>query len=62
MTAELGALTARHAQLIAVLDQSLREPLLRMRSELGVLADDPAGNCGPRPTRYCTISPPGTAG
>lgn len=43
----LDALAARHGQLLAVLDQSLRGPLQELRSELGVLADDPAGQLWP---------------
>ncbi|MDX3227087.1 PAS domain-containing protein [Streptomyces sp. ME19-01-6] len=41
------ALAARNAQLLAVLEQSLRGPLLELRGELGVLADDPAGQLWP---------------
>ncbi|MDT3400501.1 PAS domain-containing protein, partial [Streptomyces sp. B1866] len=41
------ALAARHAQLLAVLDESLRGPLGQLRGELGVLADDPAGQLWP---------------
>ncbi|WP_432038232.1 PAS domain-containing protein [Streptomyces cucumeris] len=43
----LESLTDRNAQLLAVLDQSLRGPLLELRHELGVLADDPAGQLWP---------------
>ncbi|MFD7503821.1 PAS domain-containing protein [Streptomyces sp. NPDC059850] len=43
----LDALTARNSQLLAVLDQSLRGPLQELRGELGVLADDPAGQLWP---------------
>ncbi|MEU1801773.1 PAS domain-containing protein [Streptomyces sp. NPDC019937] len=43
----LDALAARNSQLLAVLDQSLRGPLQELRSELGVLADDPAGQLWP---------------
>ncbi|QLH22816.1 PAS domain-containing protein [Streptomyces sp. Rer75] len=43
----LDALAARNGQLLAVLDQSLRGPLQELRSELGVLADDPAGQLWP---------------
>ncbi|WP_311767116.1 PAS domain-containing protein, partial [Streptomyces rhizosphaericus] len=45
--AQLESVTARNGQLLAVLDQSLRGPLLQLRSELGVLADDPAGQLWP---------------
>ncbi|MFD8866240.1 PAS domain-containing protein [Streptomyces sp. NPDC059590] len=41
------ALAARNTQLLAVLDQSLRGPLLELRGELAVLADDPAGQLWP---------------
>ncbi|WP_344964537.1 PAS domain-containing protein [Streptomyces thioluteus] len=41
------ALAARHAQLVAVLDSSLRGPLDRLRGELGTLAADPAGQLWP---------------
>ncbi|MEU9794874.1 PAS domain-containing protein [Streptomyces sparsogenes] len=41
------AIAARNSQLLAVLDQSLRGPLLELRGELGVLADDPAGQLWP---------------
>ncbi|WFB08354.1 PAS domain-containing protein [Streptomyces sp. LX-29] len=41
------ALAARHAQLLAVLDESLRGPLLQLRAELGTLAADPAGQLWP---------------
>ncbi len=41
------ALAARHAQLMAVLDESLRGPLDQLRAELGTLADDPAGQLWP---------------
>ncbi|MGW1077564.1 PAS domain-containing protein [Streptomyces sp. NPDC002537] len=41
------ALAARHAQLLAVLDSSLRGPLEQLRGELGSLADDPAGQLWP---------------
>ncbi|GHF27380.1 hypothetical protein GCM10010359_32080 [Streptomyces morookaense] len=41
------ALAARHAQLLAVLDDALRGPLARLRAELGTLADDPAGQLWP---------------
>ncbi|MEU8826218.1 PAS domain-containing protein [Streptomyces sp. NPDC048636] len=44
---QLESLSARNAQLLAVLDQSLRGPLLELRHELGVLADDPAGQLWP---------------
>ncbi|WP_197363684.1 PAS domain-containing protein, partial [Streptomyces clavuligerus] len=40
-------LAARHGQLTAVLDGSLRGPLLELRRELGTLADDPAGQLWP---------------
>ncbi|MEV4679596.1 PAS domain-containing protein [Streptomyces kurssanovii] len=53
-TAELEAgseryaeLTARHAQLTAVLGESLRGPLEELRTELGTLAADPAGQLWP---------------
>ncbi|WP_413102087.1 PAS domain-containing protein [Streptomyces sp. Inha503] len=45
--AQLESAAARNGQLLAVLDQSLRGPLLQLRSELGVLADDPAGQLWP---------------
>ncbi|WP_414168528.1 PAS domain-containing protein [Streptoverticillium reticulum] len=41
------ALAARHAQLLAVLDDALRGPLGQLRTELGTLADDPAGQLWP---------------
>ncbi|MCH0542169.1 PAS domain-containing protein [Streptomyces sp. MUM 203J] len=41
------ALGARHAQLTAVLGESLRGPLEELRRELGVLAADPAGQLWP---------------
>ncbi|MFD0429727.1 PAS domain-containing protein [Streptomyces zhihengii] len=40
-------LTARHAQLTAVLGDSLRGPLEELRAELGALAADPAGQLWP---------------
>ncbi|MER6911388.1 PAS domain-containing protein [Streptomyces sp. NPDC000594] len=40
-------LTARHEQLTAVLGGSLRGPLEELRTELGTLADDPAGQLWP---------------
>ncbi|MER5885921.1 PAS domain-containing protein, partial [Streptomyces sp. NPDC001941] len=40
-------LTARHAQLTAVLGESLRGPLEELRGELGTLASDPAGQLWP---------------
>lgn len=46
-TERYDALAARNAQLLAVLDQSLRGPLVELRGELGVLADDPAGQLWP---------------
>ncbi|MFJ3105299.1 PAS domain-containing protein [Streptomyces sp. NPDC086835] len=53
-TAELEAgseryaeLSARHAQLTAVLGESLRGPLEELRTELGTLAADPAGQLWP---------------
>ncbi|QKV93918.1 PAS domain-containing protein [Streptomyces sp. NA02950] len=46
-TEQVESLTARNTQLLAVLDQSLRGPLLELRGELGVLADDPAGQLWP---------------
>ncbi|MFF8843573.1 PAS domain-containing protein [Streptomyces sp. NPDC015127] len=42
-----GELAARHAQLTAVLGESLRGPLEELRRELGMLADDPAGQLWP---------------
>ncbi|UNO40852.1 PAS domain-containing protein [Streptomyces sp. MST-110588] len=41
------ALAARHAQLLAVLDQSLRGPLEELKAELSTLAADPAGQLWP---------------
>ncbi|MFE5872136.1 PAS domain-containing protein [Streptomyces roseifaciens] len=41
------ALTARHTQLQAVLQESLRGPLEQLRAELGTLAADPAGQLWP---------------
>ncbi|WP_344098086.1 PAS domain-containing protein, partial [Streptomyces stramineus] len=41
------ALAARHEQLLAVLDTSLRGPLDQLRGELGGLAADPAGQLWP---------------
>ncbi|UNR60727.1 PAS domain-containing protein [Streptomyces sp. A10(2020)] len=41
------ALAARHDQLVAVLSESLRGPLDHLRSELGSLAADPAGQLWP---------------
>uniref|UniRef100_UPI0015869B9C PAS domain-containing protein n=1 Tax=Streptomyces sp. TRM64462 TaxID=2741726 RepID=UPI0015869B9C len=41
------ALAARHAQLTAVLGESLRGPLVELRHELRVLAADPAGQLWP---------------
>ncbi|MFF3767303.1 PAS domain-containing protein [Streptomyces sp. NPDC001922] len=41
------ALAARHAQLLAVLGESLRGPLEQLRGELGTLAADPAGQLWP---------------
>ncbi|WP_461712838.1 PAS domain-containing protein, partial [Streptomyces sp. DSM 41029] len=41
------ALSARHEQLVAVLSDSLRGPLDHLRSELGSLAADPAGQLWP---------------
>ncbi|MGP3951368.1 PAS domain-containing protein [Streptomyces sp. 7N604] len=41
------AVAARHAQLLAVLDEALRGPLDQLRSELGTLAADPAGQLWP---------------
>ncbi|MFB6536890.1 PAS domain-containing protein [Streptomyces noursei] len=43
----LDALAARHAQLLAVLGQSLRGPLTELSGELGTLAADPAGQLWP---------------
>ncbi|MFG2195677.1 PAS domain-containing protein [Streptomyces sp. NPDC048639] len=42
-----NAVSARHAQLLAVLDEALRGPLDQLRSELGTLASDPAGQLWP---------------
>ncbi|MFC8914419.1 PAS domain-containing protein [Streptomyces sp. NPDC057116] len=42
-----AALAARHAQLTAVLGDSLRGPLEELRRELGTLAADPAGQLWP---------------
>ncbi|WP_031071732.1 PAS domain-containing protein [Streptomyces sp. NRRL S-118] len=42
-----AALAARHAQLTAVLGESLRGPLEELRAELGTLASDPAGQLWP---------------
>ncbi|MET9801848.1 PAS domain-containing protein [Streptomyces sp. NPDC006368] len=42
-----AALAARHAQLTAVLGESLRGPLEELRAELGTLAADPAGQLWP---------------
>ncbi|MFG2224842.1 PAS domain-containing protein [Streptomyces sp. NPDC048644] len=41
------ALAARHAQLLAVLEQALRGPLEELTGELGTLASDPAGQLWP---------------
>ncbi|GAB7032129.1 PAS domain-containing protein [Streptomyces sp. NPDC021749] len=41
------ALAARHAQLLAVLEQALRGPLEELKGELGTLASDPAGQLWP---------------
>ncbi|MGG2461695.1 PAS domain-containing protein [Streptomyces sp. RGM 3693] len=41
------ALVARHAQLLAVVGQSLRGPLAELGSELSTLASDPAGQLWP---------------
>ncbi|MCB5910803.1 PAS domain-containing protein, partial [Streptomyces pinistramenti] len=41
------ALAARHAQLLAVLEQSLRGPLEELTGELNTLASDPAGQLWP---------------
>ncbi|MFJ8675809.1 PAS domain-containing protein [Streptomyces sp. NPDC093589] len=41
------ALAARHAQLLAVLDQALRGPLEELNGELSTLASDPAGQLWP---------------
>ncbi|MGW1375653.1 PAS domain-containing protein, partial [Streptomyces sp. NPDC002446] len=43
----LDALAARHAQLLAVLEQALRGPLEELKGELGTLASDPAGQLWP---------------
>uniref|UniRef100_UPI0028122910 PAS domain-containing protein n=2 Tax=Streptomyces sp. TaxID=1931 RepID=UPI0028122910 len=42
-----AALAARHAQLTAVLDESLRGPLEELRTQLGALAADDAGQLWP---------------
>ncbi|MFH8368068.1 PAS domain-containing protein [Streptomyces sp. NPDC018031] len=44
---ERQSLAARNAQLLAVLGESLRGPLLQLRGELGTLAADPAGQLWP---------------
>ncbi|MCC3652740.1 PAS domain-containing protein [Streptomyces sp. S07_1.15] len=44
---QYDALAARHAQLLAVLDQSLRGPLDQLSGELGGLAADPGGQLWP---------------
>ncbi|WP_167828542.1 PAS domain-containing protein, partial [Streptomyces palmae] len=41
------SLSERNAQLLAVLGESLRGPLLQLRAELGTLASDPAGQLWP---------------
>ncbi|MEU2248227.1 PAS domain-containing protein [Streptomyces sp. NPDC019224] len=46
-TERLTELTARHTQLTAVLDESLRGPLEELRGELSTLAADPAGQLWP---------------
>ncbi|MFF5334395.1 PAS domain-containing protein [Streptomyces sp. NPDC013181] len=46
-TERLTDLTARHAQLTAVLGESLRGPLEELRGELSALAADPAGQLWP---------------
>ncbi|MEE1740115.1 PAS domain-containing protein [Streptomyces sp. BE147] len=43
----IAALTGRHAQLTAVLGESLRGPLEELRGELSTLAADPAGQLWP---------------
>ncbi|MFE6687687.1 PAS domain-containing protein [Streptomyces sp. NPDC057743] len=43
----LDALAARHAQLLAVLERSLRGPLEELSGELTALASDPAGQLWP---------------
>ncbi|MBW1604591.1 PAS domain-containing protein, partial [Streptomyces sp. JJ66] len=43
----LDSLTARHEQLLAVVDDALRGPLEELRRELGGLAADPAGQLWP---------------
>ncbi|MFF9198860.1 PAS domain-containing protein [Streptomyces sp. NPDC014779] len=45
--ARLAAVTARHEQLTAVLGESLRGPLEELRTELGTLAADDAGQLWP---------------
>ncbi|RFU82891.1 PAS domain-containing protein [Streptomyces triticagri] len=45
--ARYEALSVRHAQLLAVLGDSLRGPLDQLRGELGALAADPAGQLWP---------------
>ncbi|MEU0830537.1 PAS domain-containing protein [Streptomyces sp. NPDC005969] len=47
LTERLTQLTARHAQLTAVLGESLRGPLEELRGELSTLAADPAGQLWP---------------
>jgi PAS domain S-box-containing protein len=47
LTERLAQLTARHAQLTAVLGESLRGPLEELRGELSTLATDPAGQLWP---------------
>ncbi|WP_344281546.1 PAS domain-containing protein, partial [Streptomyces hebeiensis] len=47
LTERYDELTGRHAQLTAVLGESLRGPLEELRGELGTLADDPAGQLWP---------------
>ncbi|MGW2589043.1 PAS domain-containing protein [Streptomyces sp. NPDC001515] len=47
LTERLTDLTARHAQLTAVLGESLRGPLEELRGELSTLAADPAGQLWP---------------
>ncbi|MGP4000038.1 PAS domain-containing protein [Streptomyces sp. 8N706] len=44
---QYDALASRHAQLLAVLGESLRGPLEQLRGELGTLASDPAGQLWP---------------
>ncbi|WP_446040391.1 PAS domain-containing protein, partial [Streptomyces sp. SID1121] len=47
LTERYGEVTARHAQLTAVLGEALRGPLEELRGELATLAADPAGQLWP---------------